>query len=84
MHAATRVFSKYCIWWNFAFYRFSKYLGSQPLQKDWTTLELLEVIHETVTLTKFFRKNATIVNFKKNVFCLILLLILARILIFSS
>ena len=63
---------------------FTDFLGCQPLQKDWTTLELLEVIHETVTLTKFFRKNATIVNFKKNVFCLILLLILARILIFSS
>ena len=65
MHAATRVCLKYCIWRSFAFYRFSKYLGSQPLQKDWTTLELLEVIRETVTLTKVLRKNIIIIIFKK-------------------
>ena len=65
MHAATRVFSKYCIWWNFAFYRFPKYLGSQPLQKDWTILELLEVTHETVTLRKVLKNNLIIAIFKK-------------------
>ena len=68
MHAATRVFSKYCIWWNFAFYRFSKYLGSQPLQKDWTILELLEVTHETVTLRKVLKNNLIIAIFKKMYF----------------
>ena len=68
IYAANRAYFKNCILWNFAFYRFSKYLGSQPLQKDWTTLELLEVIHETVTLTKVFRKNVIIVNFKKMYF----------------
>ena len=68
MHAATRVFSKYCIWWNFAFYRFSKYLGSQPLQKDWAILELLEVMHETVTLRKVLKNNLIIAIFKKMYF----------------
>ena len=57
--------SKSCILQNFALYSFFKYLGSQPLQKDWTTLELLEVIHETVTLAKVLSKNAVIVIFKK-------------------
>ena len=57
--------SKSCILQNFALYSFFKYLGSQPLQKDWTTLELLEVIHETVTLTKVLNKNVVIVIFKK-------------------
>ena len=52
MYAATRAYLKNCIWQNFAFYSFSKYHGSQPLQKDRTTLELLEIIHETVTLAK--------------------------------
>ena len=33
MYAESRVNSKYYIWQNFAFYRFSKYLDSQPLQK---------------------------------------------------
>ena len=47
MYAATRAYLKNCIWQNFAFYH-----GSQPLQKDRTTLELLEIIHETVPLTK--------------------------------
>ena len=53
--------SKSCILRNFTLCRFSKYLGSQPLQKDWTTLELLEVIHETVTLTKVLSRNVVIV-----------------------
>ena len=66
MYAATRVYLKYCTRWNFAFYRFSKYLGSQPLQKDWATLELLEVIPETVTLAKVLRNNVIIVIFKKS------------------
>ena len=83
MYAATRMFLKYCIWQNFLFYRFSKYLGSQPYQKDWTTLELLEVIHETVTLAKVLRKNYNHRYLQKNVFCLILHLTLARILVFS-
>ena len=83
MYAATRIFFKYCIWQNFLFYRFSKYLGSQPKQKDWTTLELLEVIHETVTLTKVLRKNYNHRYLQKNVFCLILHLTFARILVFS-
>ena len=65
MHAATRVYLKYCVLWNFAFYRFSKYLDSQALQKDRTTLELIEVIQETVTLTKVLRKNDVTVIFKK-------------------
>ena len=65
MYAATRVYLKYCIWRNFAFYRFSKDLGPQPLQKNRTNLELLEVIHETVTLTKVLRKNVIIVILKK-------------------
>ena len=65
MYAATRVHLKYCTRRNFEFYRFSKYLGSQPLQKDRITLELLEVIHETVTVTKVLRKNVIIVIFKK-------------------
>ena len=64
MHAATRVYLKYCTWRNFAFYRFSKYLGSQTLQKDRTTLELLE----NVTLTKVLRKNVIIFIFKKMYF----------------
>ena len=68
IYAAIKAYFKNCILRNFAFYRFSKYLGSQPLEKDWTTLELLEVIHETVTLTKVFRKNVIIVNFKKMYF----------------
>ena len=68
MHAATRVYLKYCVWWNFAFYRFSKYLDSQALQKDRATLELIEVIHETVTLTKVLRKNDVTVIFKKMYF----------------
>ena len=68
MYAATRVNLKYCIWRNFALYRFSKYLGFQLMQKGWTTLELIEVIHETLTLTKVLRKNAIIVIFKKRYF----------------
>ena len=83
MYAATRVCLKYCLWRNFVFYRFSKYLGSQPLQKDWTTLELLEVIHETVTITKVLRKNYNHRYLQKNLFCLILHLALDRILVFS-
>ena len=67
MYAATRLYLKYRIWRNFAFYRFSKYLRSQPLQKE-RTLELLEVINETITLTKVLRKNVIIVIFKKMYF----------------
>ena len=65
MYAVTRVYLKYCTWRNFPFYRFSKYLGSQALRKDGETLELLEVIHENVTLTKVLRKNLINVIFKK-------------------
>ena len=65
MYAATRVYLKYCTWWISTFYRFSEYLGSQPLQKGRTNLELLEVIHKSVTLTKVLRKNVIIVIFKK-------------------
>ena len=65
MYAVNRVYLKYCTWRNFPFYRFSKYLGSQALRKDGETLELLEVIHETVTLTKVLRKNLINVIFKK-------------------
>ena len=70
MYAATRVYLKYCIWRNFAFYRFAKYLHSQSLQKDWTTLELLEVIyiHETIILIKVLRKNIIIIIFKNMYF----------------
>ena len=68
MYAATRLYLKYCIWQNFAFYRFFKNSDSQPLQKDWSTLELLEVIYETVTLTKVLRKNLIIVILKKMYF----------------
>ena len=65
IYAAVRAYLENCILRNFVFHKFSKYLGSQPLQKDWTTLELLEVIHKTVTLTKVLRKNVIIVIFKK-------------------
>ena len=66
IYVAIRVYFENCILRNFAFYRFFKYLGSQPLpKKDWTTLELLEVIHEIVTLTKVLRKNVIIVIFNK-------------------
>ena len=58
MYAATRVYLKNCILRNFAFYNFSKYHGSQPLQEDRATLELLEIIYETVTLTKVLREKA--------------------------
>ena len=68
MYAAIRAYFKNSILQIFAFYRFSKYFGSQPLQKDWTTLKLLEVTHETVILTKVSRKNVIIVNFKKMYF----------------
>ena len=71
IYAAIRAYFKNCILRNFAFYRFSKYLGSQPLQKDWTTLELLEVIHETVTLTKVLRKKCSHRYLQENVLCLI-------------
>ena len=63
MYAAARAYLKNCIWQNFVFYSFSN--GSQSLQKDWTTLELLEIIHKTVTLTKILRKNVVSVIFKK-------------------
>ena len=68
MYAVTRVYLKYCTWRNFPFYRFSKYLGSQPLQKGRATLEPLEVTHETVTLKKALRKNVINVIFKKCIF----------------
>ena len=65
IYVVVRAYFKNCLLRNFAFYRFSKYLGFQPLKKDWKTLELLEVIHETVTLTKLLRKNVITVIFKK-------------------
>ena len=68
MYAATRAYLKTCILGNLELCNFSKYLGSQPLQEDWTTLELIEIIRETVTLIKVLRKNVVIVIFKKNVF----------------
>ena len=43
---------------------FYKYFGSQPLQEDWTTLKLLEIIHET----KVLRKKVVIFIFKKMYF----------------
>ena len=52
-----RVFCKFS-----HFTDFPNILALSPCKK---TLELLEVIHETVTLTKVSRKNAIIVNFKK-------------------
>ena len=58
MYAATRVYLKNCILQNFAFNNFSKYHGPQPFQQDRATLELLESIYETVTLTKALRENA--------------------------
>ena len=63
MYAGTRVHLKKCILPNFVFYNFSKYLGSQPLREDRATLELLEIIYETVTLTKVLRENIVIVVF---------------------
>ena len=63
MYAGTRVQLKKCILRNFVFYNFSKYLGSQPLRKDRETLELLEIIYETVALTKVLRENIVIVVF---------------------
>ena len=68
MYAATRTNFKNCILQHFAFYNFSKYLGSQPLQEVWRALELLEIIHETAKTTKVLLENAVIVIFKKNVF----------------
>ena len=50
MYVATRVHLKIIFCETLHFTIFSKYFGSQPLQEDWTTLELLEVIHETVTI----------------------------------
>ena len=65
MDAATRIYFKNCILANFEFYNFSKYLGPQPLQKDWLTLDLPKILHETVTLSKVLRKNVVITIFKK-------------------
>ena len=78
MYAATRVYLKKFILQNFAFYNFSKYLGSQPLQEDRTNLELLEIIIETVT---FLRENVVIVVFTKEL--ILQFITFARILAFS-
>ena len=81
MYAATSAYLKNFILQNFAFYNFSKYLDCQPLQKNWATLELEGILHETDTLTSVLRKNVVIVIFNK--FCLILHLTFTRILVFS-
>ena len=52
MYAATRMYLKNFIRRNITLYNFSEYLGSQLLQEDRTNLELLEILYETVTLTK--------------------------------
>ena len=70
MNAGTKVYLKNRILRNFAFYNFSKYLGSQLLQEDRTTLELLEIIYETVISTTVLPENVVIVIFTKE--CILL------------
>ena len=65
MYAATRMYLKNFIRRNITLYNFSEYLGSQLLQEDRTNLELLEILYETVTLTKVLRENLVIVVFTK-------------------
>ena len=53
IYAVTGAQLKNCILRNFSFYNFSENIVFQQLKEDWPTLQLLNMPHGIITITKF-------------------------------